>query len=73
MTGAEEKTMVAKSRYSPLKTEHIENVNGLKVTINSYAIGPSGAYCAVTVDRGKNFLGSRIIPLTWVQKTKGKV
>lgn len=63
---------MTKSCYNPSKTEKLENADGLQITVNSYCIGPFGEYCAVTVDKGKNFLGSRIVPLTWVQRTEGK-
>jgi len=64
--------MIIKSRYSPRKTEKLENADGLQITVNSYCIGPFGEYCAVTVDKGKNFLGSRIVPLIWVQRKEEK-
>jgi len=63
--------MLSKSCYSPQKTEKLEDADGLKITVNSYCIGPFGEYCAATIDKGKNFLGSRITPLTWVTRKEG--
>ena len=60
--------MGIKSKYSPQKTERVKTEDGCRITINSYVIGPFGEFCAVTVDRGKNFLGTRIVPLIWVQR-----
>ena len=57
---------------SPQKTEKVVSEAGQNITVNSYCVGAFSEFCAVTVDRGKNFLGSRITPLTWVQREKGK-
>ena len=55
----------------PQKTEKVVSEAGQNITMNSYCVGAFGEFCAVTVDKGKNFLGSRITPLTWVQRTEG--
>jgi len=65
--------MINLSKYRPSKTEKLEDADGLKITVNSYCVGPFGEYCAATIDRGKNFLGLRITPLAWVTRKEGNV
>jgi len=62
--------MKSNSRYAPSKVVRIETDDSRNITVNSYLVGPFGEFCAVTVDRGDNFLGTRIVPLVWVQRTE---
>jgi len=65
--------MATNSRYAPEKVIRVETEDGRNVTVNSYAVGPFGEFCAVTVDRGDNYLGTRIVPLVWVQRTGNRL
>ncbi|HUU89197.1 MAG TPA: hypothetical protein VMX17_15795 [Candidatus Glassbacteria bacterium] len=60
--------MESNSRYAPSKVVRIETEDGRNITVNSYLVGPFGEFCAATVDRGANFLGTRIVPLVYVKR-----
>lgn len=65
--------MITCSEHGPEKTEKYTNEDGLQITVNSYCIGPFGEYCAATIDKGKNFIGTRVVPLTWVRRAEGRI